>query len=124
MTLEHLAQTFKALSEPIRLRIVHLLMQRDSLCVCDLMSILNQGQSTISRHLNYLKQAGLVHHWREGTWMHYALLPEALTPLEAASLQQHLQRLPALKDDQDALCAYETHPRQCERTHPSSLSAT
>jgi ArsR family transcriptional regulator len=116
MSLDALAQTFKALSEPLRLRIVHLLMQRNSLCVCDLMSILDQGQSTISRHLNYLKQAGLVHHWREGTWMHYALVPEALVPLQAGALQQCLQQLPELATDQEALAAYESTPRQCGRT--------
>jgi len=117
MSLETLAQTFKALSEPLRLRIVHLLMQRQSLCVCDLMSILDQGQSTISRHLNYLKQAGLVHHWREGTWMHYALIPDALHPLQGDALQSCLQQLSELENDQKALSAYESVPRQCGRTN-------
>jgi ArsR family transcriptional regulator len=115
MSLDALAQTFKALSEPLRLRIVHLLMQRESLCVCDLMSILDQGQSTISRHLNYLKNAGLVQHWREGTWMHYALVRDGLEPLRPDDLQQCLQQLPDLESDREALAHYEQTPRQCAR---------
>ena len=79
--LDTLAQPFKALSEPVRLSIIHLLMQRDSLCVCDLVSVLELNQSTVSRHLSYLKNAGIVTSWREGTWMHYALEKDALGDL-------------------------------------------
>ena len=73
-----LASLFKALSEPVRLRILNLL-QDGELCVCDLMAVLDLPQSTVSRHLGRLSRAGLVEGRREGKWMHYRLsesLPE------------------------------------------------
>ncbi|MBO1923187.1 helix-turn-helix transcriptional regulator [Thiomicrorhabdus sp. 6S3-12] len=111
MTLEIVTQTFKALSEPVRLRIVHLLLQRDSLCVCDLVETLELNQSTVSRHLAYLKNSGLVTSWRDGTWMHYALIPEALQMLNIDVLKQHLAD--QLNLDLQKLQAYEQKPRSC-----------
>jgi ArsR family transcriptional regulator len=55
--MKHLAQTIKALSDPIRLRIVLLLQAEGELCVCDLMAVLRLPQSTVSRHLAYLKRS-------------------------------------------------------------------
>lgn len=63
---------FKALADETRLRIVALLT-RGELCVCDLMSILDLPQSTVSRHLAYLRNAGLVTDRRQGVWMYYRL---------------------------------------------------
>ncbi len=65
-------QLFKALSEEIRLRILALLGGGE-LCVCDLMAALDLPQSTISRHLAYLKNAGWVEGERRGVWMYYRL---------------------------------------------------
>lgn len=115
--LDALTQTFKALSEPVRLRIVHLLLQRDNLCVCDLTAVLGLNQSTVSRHLAYLKHANLVRAWREGTWMHYALQPDSLALLNRQAMQQQLGAL--LHDDLAQLAAYEQHPRTCPAA-PSS----
>nr|MBF0223175.1 winged helix-turn-helix transcriptional regulator [Desulfobulbaceae bacterium] len=67
-----IAQLFKALAEPIRLRILALLIDEER-CVCDLMAVLELPQSTISRHLAYLKNAGWVEGERRGVWMYYAL---------------------------------------------------
>ncbi len=69
----------KALSDPTRLKIVQLLHRKDTLCVCDIISELDQPQPTISRHLNQLKQVGILKSERKGTWMWYAVsndLPE------------------------------------------------
>jgi len=93
MSAENLSQTFKALSDPIRLKIVYLLMKNDSLCVCEIMSALQGKQSTVSRHLSYLKNSGLVRSWREGVWMHYALIPESLEMVDTKQI------LLALKDE-------------------------
>ena len=71
--MKHLAQTIKALSDPIRLRIVLLLQAEGELCVCDLMAVLKLPQSTVSRHLAYLKRSCWVDIRREGVWMHYTL---------------------------------------------------
>lgn len=65
-------QLFKALSEEIRLRIIGLLADGE-LCVCDLMAVLDLPQSTISRHLSYLRNAGWLAGERRGVWMYYRL---------------------------------------------------
>jgi len=62
---------FKGLSDPVRLRIAHLLAQREKLCVCDITDALSLPQSTISRHLNTLKHCGLVVAERKGKWVYY-----------------------------------------------------
>ena len=59
----------KALSDPTRLKIVQLLNQKQALCVCDIISELDQPQPTISRHLNQLKQIGILESERKGTWI-------------------------------------------------------
>lgn len=63
---------FRAFSDPIRLRILNLL-QAGELCVCDLVDVLQLPQPTISRHLSYLRRAGLVTARRERSWNFYAL---------------------------------------------------
>ncbi len=70
--MEQLAQFFKALSDETRLRIMMLLMQGE-LCVCDVMFVLDEPQSKVSRHLAYLKHSGLTKSKRAGVWMHYCL---------------------------------------------------
>ncbi|MFW2177189.1 MULTISPECIES: ArsR/SmtB family transcription factor [unclassified Moraxella] len=65
----------KALSDPSRLKIVLLLQQKQALCVCDIISELQQPQPTISRHLNQLKQIGILESERKGTWIWYAISP-------------------------------------------------
>jgi len=67
-----LVQFFRAVSDEPRLRIVMLLIGGE-LCVCDLMVILNEPQSKLSRHLAYLKHSGIVSSKRAGVWMHYSL---------------------------------------------------
>ena len=71
-----LSETFKALSEETRLRIMTLLMENEELCVCDFVGTLGETQSKISRHLRYLYHAGLVDDRREGLWMHYCISPD------------------------------------------------
>jgi ArsR family transcriptional regulator len=68
---------FQALAEETRLRIVQLLSGGE-LCVCELQAELRASQSRLSFHLKKLKDAGLVTDRREGRWVHYALVPEAL----------------------------------------------
>ena len=65
----------KALADPTRLRIVHLLRGREELCVCEITEALGLPQYTVSRHLSVLKAAGVVADWRQGKWMHYSLDP-------------------------------------------------
>jgi ArsR family transcriptional regulator len=63
---------FRAFSDPTRLRILHLL-QSGELCVGDLVKIIRVPQPTASRHLAYLRRAGLVITRKEGVWTYYAL---------------------------------------------------
>jgi len=69
----HLLPLFKGLADPVRLRVVHLLVQKGELCVCHLTDALALPQSTISRHLNTLKNAGLVEAERRGQWVYYRM---------------------------------------------------
>ena len=80
--MRNITQLFKALSDPTRVRTIWLLQAGGELCVCDLMEVLDLPQSTVSRHLAYLRNAGLVNDQRKGVWMYYRLpdeLPELLT---------------------------------------------
>jgi len=65
-------QLFKALADETRLRILNLLAHGE-LCVCEIEQALEIGQSKASRHLAYLRNAGLVTDRREGPWMYYAV---------------------------------------------------
>jgi ArsR family transcriptional regulator len=67
---------FRAFSDPIRLRILHLLRERE-ICVGDLVKVLRVPQATASRHLTYLRRARLVHTRKSGLWVYYSLAPAA-----------------------------------------------
>ena len=71
MDISDYAKVFKALSEPVRLRIVHLLLDKGELCVCDIVDCLGLSQSVISRHLAYLRNTALLATRREGVWVYY-----------------------------------------------------
>jgi ArsR family transcriptional regulator len=78
-----IVQLFAALADPTRLRLLNLMNGR-KVCVCHFVEILKQGQPKISRHLAYLRRAGIVEARREGKWMHYRIEPPADT--RAASI--------------------------------------
>ena len=85
---------FKALGDPVRLRLFCLLSLKGELCVCHLTRALCLPQSTISRHLGVLRSAGLVTARRDGRWMYYQLAgdtPEELTGLLARSRETSMQ---------------------------------
>src|SRR5215204_4559326 len=67
---------FRALADRTRLRLLHL-MGSDEVCVCFLVEILGAGQPKVSRHLAYLRRAGVVAARREGNWMHYRVVEPA-----------------------------------------------
>lgn len=72
MKLKESQKLFIAFSDNTRLRILNLLSEGE-LCVCDLMRILKEPQSKVSRHLSYLRRSGFVEARKEGLWMHYRL---------------------------------------------------
>ena len=76
-----LATVFKALADPTRVAIVNRLAAADEVCVCDLTSVFELSQPTISHHLKVLRQAGLVGVERRGLWAYYYVIPETVKEL-------------------------------------------
>jgi ArsR family transcriptional regulator len=78
-----LAAVFKALSDPVRLRLLSLIASfaGGEACVCDLTGPFDVSQPTISHHLRVLREAGLIDCQRRGTWVYYWVLPDALSRL-------------------------------------------
>ena len=66
------ARLLKAFADPVRLRLLNLLAGRE-VCVCHLHEALGLPQPTVSRHLAYLRKAGLVVGRKDGLWVHYRL---------------------------------------------------
>jgi ArsR family transcriptional regulator len=101
------ARLFKALADETRLRILALLT-RGELCVCDIMDVLSLPQSTVSRHLAYLRNTGWVDDRRQGVWMYYKLAHGrgALHRDMLTILKEHLEKIPAVQND---LAAFKAH---------------
>jgi ArsR family transcriptional regulator len=70
--LNHDVDVFKALADPTRIKIIHLL-KFGELCVCEIISALDKPQPTVSHHLNILKKAGFLNWRKKGVWIHYSL---------------------------------------------------
>jgi ArsR family transcriptional regulator len=68
-----IALLFKALADTTRLRLINLI-GNDEVCVCFFVEVLKMHQPKISRHLAYLRRAGVVAARREGKWIHYRLV--------------------------------------------------
>lgn len=81
-----LARVFKALGDPVRLRLMSMIASRGEggeVCVCELTPAFDLSQPTISHHLKLLRQAGLIDCERRGTWVYYWVLPGVLDRLAA-----------------------------------------
>ena len=80
-----LSRLFKAMADPVRLRLLSLIASRDGgeVCVCDLTSAFDLTGPTISHHLKVLRESGLITGERRGTWVYYRAQPEALARLSA-----------------------------------------
>jgi ArsR family transcriptional regulator len=74
--LDQSVELFKAFADPVRLRLLNLLADGE-VCVCHLHETLDLPQSTVSRHLAYLRKRGLVIGRKEGLWVHYRLAKPA-----------------------------------------------
>jgi ArsR family transcriptional regulator len=104
MQLTNASEYFKALGEPIRLRLVHLLVATPGieLCNCEFVDALEAPQTNVSRHLKILTQAGLIHARHDGRWVYYrcatdeptmAPLIAVLAGLQDPLVQEDLRRL-------------------------------
>ena len=105
---------FRAFADETRLRILHLLTKGE-LCVCDIMSVLKSPQSKVSRHLGYLKSAGLVTDRRDGIWKHYALAKPAnkFQKQLIGCIDGCLQDVPVLVADAQRFTAYRKDKSRC-----------
>lgn len=112
--METTAKLFKSLADETRLRILLLLHQQGELCICDLMNALDQPQSTVSRHVAYLKRVGWLNDRRGGVWMYYSLRPD-LSSSYLELLKLLTEQCTAMSDciaDRDRLVAYQ-HEKNC-----------
>ncbi|MFV9432182.1 ArsR/SmtB family transcription factor [Rhodococcus aetherivorans] len=80
-----LARMFKAIGDPVRLRLLSLIASHEGgeSCVCDISPAFDLSQPTISHHLKVLREAGLLDCERRGTWVYYRVIPSALAQLSA-----------------------------------------
>lgn len=101
---------FQALGDNTRLRLLNLMGDQE-ICVCFFVEILGQAQPKISRHLAYLRRAGIVAARREGRWMHYRIV----TPPNIGAAQVLRQTLEWLKEEK---------PMQADRARLSKACCT
>ncbi|MGH3831259.1 MAG: ArsR/SmtB family transcription factor [Pseudonocardiaceae bacterium] len=80
-----LARVFKAMGDPVRLRLLSLIASHEGgqACVCELSGVFELTGPTISHHLKVLREAGLISGQRRGTWVYYRVEPPALRRLSA-----------------------------------------
>lgn len=101
-------QLFKTLADETRLRILMLLYAEGELCVCDLIAALLLPQSTVSRHLAYLKKSATVIDRREGLWIYYSINHSHLLMREMEPfLRKSLQGTAVSTGDQQRLRDYD-----------------
>ena len=90
----NMGRFFQALGDNTRLRLLNLMGDQE-ICVCYFVEILEQGQPKISRHLAYLRRAGIVAARRDGKWMHYRIV----MPPNLGAAQVLRQTLTWLKEE-------------------------
>jgi ArsR family transcriptional regulator len=113
-------KTLKALSDPTRLRIVILLLERD-LCVCELFFIMEMEQSRISHQLRILRDADLVEDIRDGKWIIYRIPGEirpGLSLLLGQFFGKELRQSEQIKRDRNNLkICVKKQIRKPQNTH-------
>ncbi|MCF8091574.1 MAG: metalloregulator ArsR/SmtB family transcription factor [Desulfotignum sp.] len=99
-------KVMKALSDPARVKIMKML-QHKTMCVCEIQTALDKAQSTTSKHLKILEDAGLITYKKNGLWVNYQLADGTQSPF-AASLISHLHHW--LEDDPEVQTMVQTLP--------------
>jgi len=107
-------KVMKALSDPSRVKIVKML-QRRVMCVCEIQEALGLAQSTASKHLKILEEAGLISYFKDGLWVNYRIADGSRNPYAAALLgnikhwleddadmQKLMERLPEIR--RESIC--------------------
>lgn len=123
-----IALLFKALADRTRLRLINLIGE-DEVCVCFFVEVLKTNQPKISRHLAYLRRAGVVSSRREGKWIHYRVVepPDPHAANIFREVRSWLKSDPVMQSDSARLkriCCAPTLPVQLKRAPlPASLVA-
>jgi len=116
--MQTITELFKSLSDETRLRLLILLQGGSEYCVCDLMNALDMPQSTVSRHLAYLKRNGWLQDRRGGVWMYYSLKKDmdAFLQAQLVLLINQLANNPVYRADKRRLEAYlqAKNPNSCK----------
>jgi ArsR family transcriptional regulator len=121
-----LERLFRALADTTRLRLLNLMHGRE-ICVCYLVEVLDVSQPKISRHLAYLRRAGVVSARREGKWMHYRLASPAsrhaarILEMTLDSLSREAQMQRDLQKLNTACCGAESLVQMIGAPLPSRL---
>src|SRR5258706_10264906 len=110
---------FRALADRTRLRLLNLIADKE-ICVCYFVEILKVSQPKISRHLAYLRRAGIVAARRQGRWMHYRLVP----PPDAVAASILRETLDHLRDRPDMSADVAKLNSACCEPGDFKLSAT
>lgn len=107
---------FRALADRTRLRLLNLIADKE-ICVCYFVEILGISQPKISRHLAYLRRAGIVAARRQGRWMHYRLLAprDAVASAILKETLAHLRQMPDMGRDLAKLDRRCCNPALSER---------
>jgi ArsR family transcriptional regulator len=111
---------FRAMADRTRLRLLNLIADKE-ICVCYFVEILHISQPKISRHLAYLRRAGIVAARRQGRWMHYRLLAphdDAASAILKETLA-HLRQVPEMQKDLAKLENCCCSRNASERARPS-----
>jgi ArsR family transcriptional regulator, arsenate/arsenite/antimonite-responsive transcriptional repressor len=117
---------FRALGDRTRLRLLNLIADRE-ICVCYFVDILRISQPKISRHLAYLRRAGIVAARRQGRWMHYRLVAPRDAVASAILLETlaHLRQFPEMQEDlaklENSCCSPNSSARPRQAPQPLIL---
>lgn len=110
--MDSLETLFQALGDRTRLRLLNLLAEGE-ICVCYFVEVLREPQPKISRHLAYLRNAGLVEARRDGKWMAYRLTPPTDPPARAIfeKVLDEISREKSMRKDRESLARSCCSPR-------------
>ncbi|HOP41108.1 MAG TPA: metalloregulator ArsR/SmtB family transcription factor [Syntrophales bacterium] len=99
-------KVMKALSDPSRVKIMKML-QKKVMCVCEITAALGVAQSTASKHLKILEEAGLITFYKDGLWVNYTLADGSANPFAASMIGNLRHRL---EDDPEIMDLVEKLP--------------
>ncbi|MBD3331548.1 metalloregulator ArsR/SmtB family transcription factor [candidate division GN15 bacterium] len=117
--LQGVAAAFSALGDPNRLRIV-LALRQGELCVCQIVALLELANSTVSRHLQIIRETGIIESYKQGRWVYYRMA----TSDEGATLVRALLPMLSLAEASAQAAADARRLARIQRINPEELCRT